>query len=160
MAEKLRYEIDLSNRIPTSASDVGLQVRTVAPGDLVGLARLMLDAYVGTVDYDDENLDDAEQEVQSFLKDGDSLLDRSYVVEDEGKILSAVLVSMSHGRPFIGYVMTIPQYKKQGLARHVVTQALERLADDGHEGIVLYITEGNTASENLFRSVGAVQVAS
>lgn len=160
MSDKLRYEIDLSNPVPNPASDAGPQVRTVAPSDLAGLGRLMLDAYVGTMDYEDENLDDAMEEVRSFLNDDDSLLDRSYIVEDEGEIVSAVFVSMSLGRPFIGYVMTLPSHKKRGLARLAVTHAMKGLADDGHEGIVLYITDGNTPSENLFRSVGAVHVPS
>lgn len=118
----------------------------------------MLDAYVGTIDYDDEDLDDAVAEVRSFLDDPDSLLDRSFVVEDGGRIVSAVLVSMSQGRPFIGYVMTLPSHKKQGLARLVITHALQRLADDGHDRAALFITDGNTPSENLFRSIGAVHV--
>jgi predicted N-acetyltransferase YhbS len=160
MSEKLRYEIDISKPVPPPPSHRGLHIRTVVPADLAGLARLMLDAYVGTIDYEDENLDDAMEEVRSFLDDSDSLLDRSYVVEDEGEIVSAVLVSMSEGRPFIGYVMTIPAHKKQGLARLVITHAITRLAEDGHEKVVLYITDGNTPSEDLFRSVGAVHVQS
>jgi predicted GNAT family acetyltransferase len=156
--EKLRYEIDLSNPVPIPASPVGLRIRTVSPPDLARLARLMLDAYVGTIDFEDEDLDDAMEEVRSFLDDDASLLDRSYLVEDDGQIVSAVLVSMAQGRPFIGYVMTLPSHKKQGLARLGVTHVLKRLADDGHESVVLYITEGNTPSEGLFRSVGAVQV--
>lgn len=155
----MRYEIDLSKPVPTPESN-GLHIRTVSPADLAALAGLMLNAYVGTIDYEDENLDDATEEVRSFLDDDDSLLDRSYIVEDHRKIVSAVLVSMSQGRPFIGYVMTVPSHKKQGLARLVITHALQRLADDGHERVVLYITDGNTPSENLFRSVGAVQVQS
>jgi len=157
VSEKLRYEIDLSNTVPIPALDVGLQIRTVSPTDLVGLARLMLDAYVGTIDYEDENLDDAVDEVRSFLDNPDSLLDRSYIVEDEGEIVSAVLVSMSPGWPFIGYVMTLPSRKKHGLAWHLIIHAL---AEDGHERVVFYITEGNTPSENLFRSAGAVHVPS
>jgi GNAT superfamily N-acetyltransferase len=159
VSEKLRYEIDLSNPALTPVSE-SFQIRTVVPADLTGLARLMLDAYVGTIDYEDENLDDAAEEVRSFLDDPGSLLDRSYIVEDEGEIVSAVLVSMWQGRPFIGYVMTLPSHKKQGLARLVITHAITRLADDGHERVVLYITDGNTPSENLFRSVGAVHIRS
>jgi RimJ/RimL family protein N-acetyltransferase len=90
----------------------------------------------------------------------DSLLDRSYIVEDEGEIVSAVLVSMSDGWPFIGYVMTLPSRKKHGLARHLITHALNHLAEDGQERVVFYITDGNTPSENLFRSAGAVHVTS
>lgn len=160
MPDKLRYEIDLSRPVPDAASHVGLQARAAAPADLAGLATLMLDAYVGTIDYDDEDLDDAMEEVRSFIQDDDSLLDRSYIVEEDGEIISAVLVSMSQDRPFIGYVMTLPSHKRRGLARFVITHAMERLADDGHEAVVLYITDGNTPSENLFLSLGAVHVPS
>jgi predicted GNAT family acetyltransferase len=157
--QKLRYEIDLGHPIPTAPSDY-LPVRSVSRDDLDGLARLMLDAYVGTIDYDDENLEDAIEEVRSFFDDGEPLLDRSYVVESDGTILSAILLSLAEGRPFIGYVMTLPSHKSRGLARLVTTIAMERLAGDGHERVVLYITDGNTASEALFRSVGAVRAQS
>lgn len=121
----------------------------------------MLDAYVGTIDYDDdEGLEDAIEEVRSFLDDDRALLDRSYLVEDDETIASAVLVSLSEDRPFIGYVMTLASHKNQGLARIVTTTALERLAGDGHETVVLYITGGNTPSEALFRSVGAGPIRS
>lgn len=159
MPEKLRYEIDLSSPIPTADGPTP-SIRAVSPADLAGLARLMLDAYVGTIDYEGEDLDDAATEVRSFLDDPDSLLDRSYVVEDAGTIVAAVLVSMSRGRPFIGYVMTMPAHKRRGLARSVVSRTMERLARDGHEGVTFYITEGNTPSESLFRSLGAVRVPS
>lgn len=156
--EKLRYEVDLTKPVSGPAPPGGVRIRTVTPADLARLAMLMLDAYVGTIDYEGEDLDDAIEEVRSFLDDDASLLDRSYLVEDDGEVVSAVLVSMSQGRPFIGYVMTLPSHKNQGLGRLGVGQVLKRLADDGHESIALYITEGNTPSERLFRSVGAVHV--
>lgn len=118
----------------------------------------MLDAYEGTIDYEGETFDDAIEEVRGFLESESSLLGRSFVLEDRGRIVSGVLVSMVESVPFIGYVMTIPSYKNQGLARRVVGVALDRLADDGHNSVALYITDGNVASEALFRSVGAIQV--
>lgn len=118
----------------------------------------MLDAYVGTIDYEGEDLDDAMAEVRSFLDDPDSMLDRSLVVEDQGQIVSAILVSMSGGQPFIGYVMTVPSHKRHGLARLLVTHAMKRLAADGHKRVALYITNGNTPSEDLFRNLGAIHV--
>lgn len=157
--QKLRYEIDLSDLTPVASSHDS-PVRSISRDDLQGLARLMLDAYVGTMDYEGESLEDATDEVMSFLDDDGALLDRSYLVEVDGTIASAVLVSLSEGRPFIGYVMTRASHKNQGLARLVTATALERLARDGHETVVLYITEENTPSEALFRSVGATQIGS
>ncbi len=157
MPQKLRYEIDLADLTP-AAMPHDLQVRSISQDDLEELARLMLDAYVDTIDYEGESLEDAIEEVASFLDDDQALLERSYLVDDEGTIASAVLVSLADGRPFIGYVMTRASQKNQGLARLVTTTALERLAGDGHESVILYITEGNTPSEALFRSVGGVQI--
>jgi hypothetical protein len=131
-------------------------VRSITSGDLHGLARLMLDAYVGTIDSEDENLDDAVEEVRSYFETGHPLLDRSYLVESNGAIVSAVLVSLSGGMPFIGYVMTSPHYKNLGLGRLVTTVSLVALAQDGYEKIVFYITDGNLPSEALFSTVGAV----
>lgn len=120
----------------------------------------MLDAYLGTMDYEGESLEDAIEEVRAFFDGAEALEDRSYVIDDEGTIASAVLVSLSEGRPFIGYVMTRASHKNQGMARLVTATALQRLVVDGHQRVVLYITEGNTPSEALFRSLGAVQVES
>lgn len=155
MPDKIRYEIDLTKTIPAVQSGE-FRVRPVSTGDLDGLARLMLDAYVGTIDYEDESLEDAVGEVRSFF-DGAPLLDRSFVVEEEERLASAVLVSLFEGEPFIGYVMTIPSRKGQGLASLVTTRALDLLSGDGHDRVVLYITEGNAPSEALFASLGAVR---
>ncbi len=153
---KQRYEIDLADAVPSRAVDAGLPIRAISEADLAGLAGLMLDAYVDTIDYEGEDLGDAADEVRRFLGDPDSLLDRSYVIEDADRIVSGVLVAMSEGLPLVGYVMTVPEYKGRGLGRAVVAHALEHLAADDHDRVALHITVGNTASEALFRSLGAV----
>lgn len=157
VVRKLRYEIDLRNPIPVAASDVS-PVRSITTDDLDGLASLMLDAYIGTIDYEDEDLSDAVDEVRSFFESGHPLLENSYLVEKEGRIASAVLVSLSEGTPFIGYVMTLPDYKNNGMARLVTTASMGSLADRGYEKVALYITDGNRPSEALFLSLGAVQI--
>jgi hypothetical protein len=151
---KLRYEIDLTSPVPVP--DAGnASVRSVTRDDLDRLARVMLDAYVGTIDFEDEDLDDAVDEVRSYLDRG-PLLEHSFVAEVGGEMASAVLLSLSDNTPFIGYVMTLPAHKGEGLARLVTTSSMSSLAGDDHRRIVLYITEGNVPSEALFRSVGAI----
>jgi len=157
MGLKLRYEIDLIRAVRTVPSD-SHTVRSINPGDLRALANLMLGAYAGTIDYDGEDLDDAVGEVRSYMENGHPLLDRSHVVESDGAIISAVLVSVSDDTPFIEYVMTAPDYKSLGLGRLVTAASLVALAQDGYEKVVFYITEGNLPSEALFRAVGAVHI--
>lgn len=149
---KIRYEIDLAS---TPASVVPPGMRRVERRDLEALAELMLDAYIGTIDYEGEDYEDAVAEVSGYL-DGTPLLDHSYTLEIAERLISAVLVSMIDDAPFIGYVMTRAEDKGVGWARQVTAHALNSLAGEGHARVVLYITEGNVPSERLFRSLGAI----
>lgn len=153
---KRRYEIDLRVFVPDRDTDVrGLH--NISKDDLHALAALMLDAYVGTIDYDDEGYEDAVVEVEGYLA-GTPLLDYSFAIAIDGELASAVLVRLEEGQPFISYVMTRATHKGEGLARLLTNRALATLMDAGHEGVVLYITEGNLPSEALFRSLGAKPV--
>jgi ribosomal protein S18 acetylase RimI-like enzyme len=154
---KLRYEIDLTQPVPQFAAGT-VPTRTVMGDDLEGLAQLMLDAYRGTIDYEDEDLDDALAEVRAFFERDHPLTDHSFVAEIDGVIVSAVLVSLEDAEPFIGYVMTLAGYKNQGLARLVTAESLASLARAGYPRTVFYITDGNRPSEALFRSLGAALV--
>lgn len=150
---KIRYEIDL-REVPSAPPMPLGAARTITPGDTDGLAALMLDAYIGTIDYDGETLTDAVQEVRSYFEDA-PLTDNSFLVLEDGKAVAGVLLSMVNDLPFVGYVMTGKHWKGRGLGTAVTNKALSSLLDAGHERAALYITEGNEASEALFRKLGA-----
>ena len=147
------YEIELGNP-PLPAAAGGLQLRPVRSQDEAHLAALMLDAYVGTIDYEGEGYDEARAEVAGYLGDA-PLLGHSFVATDGGLIVSAVLVTARPEVPLIGYVMTAAARKRQGLARLVVATALRSLGDGGYRRVGLWTTAGNEASERLFSSLGA-----
>lgn len=151
---KVRYEIDLAEL--RSVGTLESEVRNVTADDLEGLAQLMLDAYRGTIDSEDETYEDALSEVRSFLEN-DPALDHSYVVEHDGMLVSAVLVQIRGDDLFIGYVMTHPQLKGAHIGRGLVHHALSRANE--YRRAVFYITRGNEPSEALFASLGAVAVA-
>lgn len=153
---KVRYEIDLAALRPVGP--VAGEVRNVRPDDLDNLAQLMLDAYRGTIDYDDETYEDAVTEVRSFFENSPAL-GLSYVVELDGKFVSAVLVAVSDGDPFIGYAMTHPDHKGAHVGRRLVHHALSSAKEAGYTRVVFYITAGNHPSEALFASLGAVAIA-
>ncbi len=155
MTSKIRYEIDLQALAPSATA--GRAVRAISVDDLDALARLMLDAYVGTIDYDDETLDDAVDEVEAFCADPLARLDCSFAIELDGEIVSAVLVTTFEDQPLVAYVMTAALAKGRGLAGVVTLEALHALKSNGETGVTMFITEGNTASERLFESLGAVR---
>ena len=157
-AVKVRYEIDLSVWRP----GVGLpevEIRVLAPADRDVLARLMLDAYVGTIDYEGETIEQAGEEVDSWFE-GSPILESSFGAIIDGRMVSAVLVMLLDDEPFIAIVMTDPAHKGSRLARLVLDAALSGLKRAGHSRVVLYITEGNTPSERLFTAIGARRVDS
>ena len=155
---KIRYHLDPATA-PAPTPIPGVVTRRVVAADHHPLARLMLDAYRGTIDYEGEDLDDAVGEVGSWLG-SDPLLAHSVVASMGGDPVSAVMVSVVEDEPFIGYVISDPARKRRGLARLVVTTALASLAAAGHRRVVFYITDGNVASERLFAGLGAVRVGS
>ena len=153
---KIRYEIKLA---PDQGHSEGSKVetRSIAPTDRDALAQLMLDAYMGTIDYEGETINEALDEVDAWF-DGSALLEHSYVAIANSRLVSAILtMSMDEG-PFIAIVMTDPAYKNAGLGRTVTERSLESLANAGHVHVAFYITEGNTPSERLFESLGAERV--
>jgi len=153
---KLQYVMDLTQPVDVATAP-GVVIRRVAEEDTQELAELMLDAYVGTIDYEDESLEDAIREVAGYFS-GDPLVEHAYVATVGGEIVSAVLVSVSHGEPFIGHVMTTAARKNEGFGRLVVTAAVASLHRAGYEDVTFFITEGNTASEALFMGLGAALV--
>lgn len=155
---KIRYEIALGGTASTSAVE-NAKVRSITAADRKALAGLMLDAYLGTIDYEDETLDDAIDEIDSWFGGHAPMLDHSYCAVVDGGMASAVLVSEYQSVPFIGYVMTRAAQQERGLARLVTETALNSLSEAGHGRVVFYITDGNTASEALFTRLGAHAVA-
>ena len=142
------YEIDLTDWSPSARS---ASVRATEPHDRRALAVLMLDAYAGTIDDEGESLADAEAELADWLEWGGAWADS--VVDRERR--AACLVSHLDERTVIAYVMTAAASKRQGLARLVVTAALDGLAAAGVTRVELTITDGNVASERLFTGFGA-----
>ncbi len=122
------------------------------------LASLMLDAYLGTIDYEGEDLDDAGGEVDRYLA-AEAYLPASRVVEQDGAIQSGVLLSRIAGLPMVGYVMTRAAVKNRGLASVLVDEAASATWNDGHNHLRAFITVGNTPSEKLFMRAGFRVVA-
>lgn len=129
-------------------------VRHPVAEDAEALAGLMLDAYLGTIDYEGEGIEEARDEVAGYL-DGKPLLELSWLRLADATPVSACLVAWSrYGCPIVSYVMTAPHRKSTGLASDLLARSLASLAEAGHGEVLAVITEGNTPSETVFRKAG------
>lgn len=156
MPARHNYRLNLAAYRPQQQIPPGLELRPPTRTDTAELAVLMLDAYRDTIDYDGETLEQARQEVKSFLNGvyGPPLLDCSRLGFLDGELTSACLVSRWGEHPLICFVMTGSRWKNQGLAAAVLHQTLQGLAAAGHPCADAVITEGNHPSERLFVRVG------
>ncbi len=117
----------------------------------------MLDAYLGTIDYDGENLEDARAEIDEFFS-SEPMLDCSRIIQSDEDLVAASLLTTWEGAPLVAYVMTGSSSKRHGLARAVLLDSLDCLANTGHREVFAFITEGNAASERLFEGLGQSRV--
>lgn len=149
------YTIDLGDWVDADDTP-NLELRPVAPGDSEALARLMLAAYRGTIDFEgDETVEDARQEVNGYMALQSSDLTRSRLALVDDQLVSACLVNSYRTHSFVGYVMTHPQHKGRGVGAMTLRASLRALAEGGYRNVGAFITHGNAPSEALFRSVGA-----
>lgn len=178
-----RMSARLDESLPPPATDA--MARRVTPADAPALARLMLDAYRGTVDDGGEGPDQATAEVANLLSGGYGIFDlaASEVVcrdcsaqnlERSGTggtpvppldstsrdevIVSATLVTEYDGGAMVAFSMTAPAWQRRGLARAGLLRTMARLRDAGRDRVDLAVTSTNTPAVTLYLSLGFREV--
>ncbi len=135
--------------------DSELEVRRPHRSDIECLAELMLDAYLDTIDYDEESIVEARQEVDGWFDHPGARPDQSLVALRGGRCIGAILAGEQDGPAvFVSYVMVCADAKRRGLGSFVLAQLLEDVAASGSI-VRAAITEGNIASERLFEAAGS-----
>jgi RimJ/RimL family protein N-acetyltransferase len=155
MSDARRYEYVLDVSEPVAVPPQDFAVRRPEPGDAELLAELMLDAYLDTIDYEGESLEEARAEVGRYLA-GSPLLECSWLSIADGRPVSASLVSFWSERdcPIVSYVMTAASWKSKGLASALLARSLASLAEAGSNEVRAAITEGNVPSVKIFTRAG------
>ena len=131
--------------------------------DAEGLARLMLDAYRGTIDDGGETLDEAKGEVAKLLAGQYGQLDRgaSSLFSADGTFVAATIITrdatkIATGEAFLAFSMTAPNWKRRGLARVGLVRAISVLSQRGEPRLHLLVTQGNEPAARLYRDLGFV----
>lgn len=133
-----------------------MAVRGVTDVDRVDLATLLLDAYRGTVDDEGEGPDEALAAIDFYL--ATIVRTSSFVVLDGSDLVAMSFVVVVGDRHYVDPVAVSPRVQRRGVGRAAVATSLAALADDGVRDVGAVITDGNTPSERLFRSLGFVRI--
>lgn len=140
-----------------SGACAGLKLRRPAQAEAEALGELLLDAYVGTVDYEGEDLAASAGVIQDFFagKEYTPDVSASVVAWRGPKAAALCMIAEWQARScrFVEYVATRSNEKGRGVGRLVLGESLHRLSRAGHAEVRAVITVGNTASEALFRSL-------
>lgn len=81
---------------------------------------------------------------------------RGFVWEEDGRIVAAVIVQRQGTTALwsIGMVGVLPAYRRRGLARRLLTHALDDLRERGCEKVILGVIDGNVPAYSLYTSLG------
>ena len=126
------------------------------------MGRLLLDAYHGSIDDEGEDLPAALGVARDYFggKNGAVMTEVSVSAWRGPSLVAICAVAWLEVRacPFVAYVATASDAKRQGVGRLVVGESIRRAGRDGHKEIRAYITMGNTPSEQLFEALGFERV--
>ncbi len=147
-----RMVADLSQLPPIPV----VECRTPGPGDTEALARLMLAAYRGSVDYEGED------EAQSLVEIGKTMAGEygafdgacSRVIDGDAGLVSAALLTRWRQRPFVAFSMTDPRFTRMGYARATLVSAMHALRAAGETELSLVVTLANEPAIALYRGLG------
>ncbi len=151
-----RYHMHLA--LQQQAVEERWHVRPVTATDTPALAGLMFDAYLDTIDYEGETLEDALTEIKNVFagEDGPLLDSCSLVIEQDGQAVACALVTLwrKTGRPLVSEVFVHPTVKNKGMGRYLLQKSINALLALGHDDLALYVTEGNLPAQHLYESLG------
>ena len=121
------------------------------------LARLMVDAYEGTTDWEEgDDVDVAESEIRATLAGeyGEfNAMASAAILGKSGEPVSALFASKFEGRETILFVYTAKSAHGQGHASKLIRHAAYQLQRSGIEAIHLFVTDSNPARQ-LYEKIG------
>jgi ribosomal protein S18 acetylase RimI-like enzyme len=152
MSKRAFMRVELGAPVPNDSPDV----RTFEPDDVHALGGLMYRAYLDTVDYEGETLEQAAAEVRNTIQGeyGGFVPTCSKVVVRAGSLLSATLITRFQDKPFVAFTFTDPGFSGQGLARECMQAAMSELFKQGERELRLVVTLANAPAVKLYTRLG------
>ena len=136
--------------------DRSWRCRTLSASDTESLASLMLAAYRDTIDYDGETLEDALFQMRSVFqgKFGPFQDLSSFGVEEDARLLSAIIITTWESRPLVAFSMTRPESKNLGMSTFLLKSSINALLTFGQKELALVVTAGNEPAEHIYEKLG------
>lgn len=149
---KLHLALDLDDASGQDESEV-LPLTAV---DINAMGAAFLDAYLDTIDYEGEDIEDAIAEVGNLFAGayGKFLPEVSGCILESGSVASALFAAECGNGVFIPYVITTKKNSGRGFATRLIKRAILQAKNGGYRFIDLYMTKGNDKAEGIYRRLG------
>ena len=131
-------------------------IRRVTQDDKKRIAKAMLDAYMCTVDQQEDTFEEALCEVENIFnnKYGPLIAEASLIIEKEGEVASIILITLYEETPLIIEIFTGKKYYKQGMATSLINASMNELLSLGYKQLCLYVKEENIEAIHLYKKLG------
>jgi ribosomal protein S18 acetylase RimI-like enzyme len=143
-------------RLAPQSPDNRWPCRAAELADAPALGALMLAAYQGTIDYDGETPEQAEQAARAMLAGeyGALIEGCSFVTERDGQPIGASIITLWNGAPLVCDIMVHPSWKNRGLGTFLLRQSAGALFARGYPNLRLFVTHGNDNALHVYQKLG------
>ncbi len=77
-----------------------------------------------------------------------------WVADMDGKVVGMIVVWLIVDEAHVATIAAHPDYRRQGIARSLLSHALLRLSEEGARSSFLEVRESNTAAQEMYRKFG------
>lgn len=84
----------------------------------------------------------------------DNPASRCWVAEMDGKLVGLLILWKIVDEAHIATIATHPDFRRQGIAKHLLVTALDSAYGEGAQSALLEVRAGNTAAQIMYRALG------
>ena len=84
----------------------------------------------------------------------DNPASRCWVAEVDGKIAGMIVVWLIVDEVHVATIATHPDFRRQGIAKNLLSHALQHLSTEGAQSSFLEVRASNLAAQDLYRKFG------
>lgn len=84
----------------------------------------------------------------------DNPASRCWVAEFDRKVVGMIVVWLVVDEAHVATIATHPDFRRQGIAKRLLSHALRKLSDQGAHSSFLEVRESNTAAQEMYRKFG------
>lgn len=135
------------------------QLKPIKQQDITKVAATMLEAYEGTVDQQEETLQEAILEVEKILNDGYGpfIAEASYWIEMNDEAAAVICINLWNEKPLITEIYTGKKFLHQGMANTLIRASMNKLNRMGYGEMALNVTVENSSALHLYEKLGFVK---